>query len=575
MHAILTCMKFSKMAVVVNQHHGFKAFTRSQRCRLQSFTHLENTMFELSQTNLAHSLKQAFEVANIHKSFSTPCLSLATNSEEDLDASPRIEIIGGRGASSVRALVAEVAIAMASGADPVRASTGLGGAYFLDGQKGNTIAVAKPVDEEPLALNNPKGFVGRALGQPGLKRSVRVGETGVRELAAYLLDHGGFAGVPPTGLVKISHSAFHINNAVESSTPPFKIASIQRFVDHDFDAGELGSSGFSVASIHQIGILDVRLLNLDRHAGNILVKKHERENYAVGAAELVPIDHGLCLPEWLDDPYFEWLHWPQASVPFSESEAEYISNLDPFKDAELLRCELPLLGESSVRVLVLCTIFLKQAVAAGLCLADIGEMMTRESCSAEQKLSVLENLCTEAKASLRNIFGYDDDGDEREDEIEEEIEMFQFDSECENGKQVLDLPQLLNSPTGAAAPPKSPRFSIPRSKSLASVTALSPLQEEVNHNSTDENDNGTDTTQNDGGSNEDESRDGRKVGGFMKSMSFSVQNRNHETGGISFGEMSEVEWKLFLECFEKLLPQAFEDTKNMGLRQRLGTSCRF
>ncbi|CBI32835.3 unnamed protein product, partial [Vitis vinifera] len=331
MHAILTCMKFSKMAVVVNQHHGFKAFTRSQRCRLQSFTHLENTMFELSQTNLAHSLKQAFEVANIHKSFSTPCLSLATNSEEDFDASPRIEIIGGRGASSVRALVAEVAIAMASGADPVRASTGLGGAYFLDGQKGNTIAVAKPVDEEPLALNNPKGFVVAALA----------------------------------------------------------------------------------------------------------------------------------------------------------------SSLSP-------------LFRSSVRVLVLCTIFLKQAVAAGLCLADIGEMMTRESCSAEQKLSVLENLCTEAKASLRNIFGYDDD---------------------------------------------------------------------VNHNSTDENDNGTDTTQNDGGSNEDESRDGRKVGGFMKSMSFSVQNRNHETGGISFGEMSEVEWKLFLECFEKLLPQAFEDTKNMGLRQRLGTSC--
>jgi len=31
----------------------------------------------------------------------------------------------------------------------------------------------KPTDEEPLAPNNPKGFVGKAPGQPGLKRSVR------------------------------------------------------------------------------------------------------------------------------------------------------------------------------------------------------------------------------------------------------------------------------------------------------------------------------------------------------------------------------------------------------------------
>ena len=28
--------------------------------------------------------------------------------------------------------------------------------------------------------------------------------------------------------------------------------------------------------------------------------------------ELCPIDHGFCLPEGLEPPYFEWLHWPQA-----------------------------------------------------------------------------------------------------------------------------------------------------------------------------------------------------------------------------------------------------------------------
>lgn len=27
---------------------------------------------------------------------------------------------------------------------------------------------------------------------------------------------------------------------------------------------------------------------------------------------LRPIDHGFCLPEALEPPYLEWLHWPQV-----------------------------------------------------------------------------------------------------------------------------------------------------------------------------------------------------------------------------------------------------------------------
>ena len=32
-----------------------------------------------------------------------------------------------------------------------------------------------------------------------------------------------------------------------------------------------------------------------------------------GSLGLAPIDHGFCLPEALEPPYFEWLHWPQVS----------------------------------------------------------------------------------------------------------------------------------------------------------------------------------------------------------------------------------------------------------------------
>ncbi|KAF3442190.1 hypothetical protein FNV43_RR16106 [Rhamnella rubrinervis] len=580
------------MAVAVDQRNGFKPFSRTQRCRLQSYTHLDQNIFELNQTKFVqYSLKQAFKVANFHRSFSTPCISLTTAVDEDyFEINPKIEILGGHKAPGVRALVVEVAIAIASGVDPVPVSSGLGGAYLLRSLNGDNIAVAKPVDEEPLALNNPKGFVGRTLGEPGIKRSVRIGETGFRELAAYLLDHGGFAGVPPTALVKISNVAFNLNNAatavVSSSTVvPYKIASLQHFVDHDYDAGELGPSGFSVASVHRIGIFDVRLLNLDRHAGNILVKKHDDDVqhmsnniYAVGAAELVPIDHGLCLPEWLDDPYFEWLHWPQASVPFSESEVDYISNLDPFKDAELLRAELPSLREACIRVLVLCTIFLKQAAAAGLCLAEIGEMMSREFCGGEDKLSTLENVCAQARASLPSssiLLEHEHDDHDHDHEHESKIlteefddETFQFDYYDQSDRDTyiiegLDLPQLLQShpdPRMAAIkPPKTSRFASAGSSTRLPDAALllSPLYEE--------NDDG------------DVNKFCNKVGGFTgRSVSFSVSNHNYASGVISFADMSQDDWDLFLKSFQKLLPEVFESTKFLGQKQRLGTSsCKF
>ncbi|XP_027351115.1 phosphatidylinositol 4-kinase gamma 1-like [Abrus precatorius] len=400
------------MAVAIDQHHGFKHFSRSQRCKLQSFGHIDPNIVEVGLTStFSHSLELAVAVQadNIHRSVSTPCLPL---SGEDLSSNhPRVEIVRGSGAP-VHALVVEVAIAMASGVQPTPLPSGLGGAYVFPNQSGNNIAVAKPIDEEPLAFNNPKGLGGHMLGQPGLKKSIRIGETGIRELGAYLLDHGGMAGVPPTALVQFSHAAFFVSTATSATTDSTevhphmpKIASLQRFVGHGFDAGELGPSFFSVDSVHHIGILDIRILNLDRHAGNMLVMKHEHNSTSYvhqGVFDLVPIDHGFCLPEWLDDPYFEWLHWPQASIPFSENELEYISKLDPFKDAEILRTEIPLLRESSIRVLIVCTIFLKHAAAAGLCLADIGQMMTRELCGGEESASEMENICLQVKARVSN-----------------------------------------------------------------------------------------------------------------------------------------------------------------------------
>ncbi|KAK6120440.1 hypothetical protein DH2020_045818 [Rehmannia glutinosa] len=544
------------MAVAVDQGHGVKPFARPPRCKRQSFTQLDYKMLDFSQTKLAQSLEHAFEFTNIHKSFSTPCLSHSSRVKDDYDTNSRIEIIVGHAAPRVRALVAEVAIAMASGVNPEPVSSGLGGAYFLRAQNGDTIAVAKPIDEEPLAVNNPKGLAGRMLGQPGMKCSIRIGETGLRESAAYFLDHDGFAGVPPTALVRFSHVKFNLSNSESDSTQVYKIASLQRFVNHDSDAGDLGPSSFSVTSVHHIGILDVRLMNLDRHAGNILVRQGQ-DSYAGGTAELVPIDHGFCLPESLDDPYFEWLHWPQASIPFSESEVDYISRLNPYKDAELLRTELPSIAESSVRVLVLCTIFLKRATVYGLCLADIGEMMTREFRGGEENWSTLENLCMNVKASLKNRVI---DGSQNYNQPEEEVdEMFQFDDEHED-----DLNQV--SPT-KGKPSKIPRFSSmsvlddlnKNEQYLINDCALNSI---LDNCVTGDDDHGDDNNP--------------KAGGLMRSLSYSIPNYNLDGQCICFGEMDDEEWRLFLDSFEKSLPKVFEERKSMGLsKQRLGSSCEF
>jgi hypothetical protein len=381
------------MAIAVGHFHDLKPpDVRGRHCRLHSVALLDSPL--LDREHREHSGDAAPGAGHTglsprRRSQSSPCFTTvapagaehAERSESKVPV-PRVEIVAGRHARGVRELIVEAAAAIASGTRLVPAQSGLGGALLLTGSRaGEHVAVIKPLEDTAITAGSPAngGYESKAV---------------LREVAAFLLDHDGFASVEPTALIRISRPAM-----------PTTMASIQRFVAHEYDAGELGPSRFSVASVHRVGILDVRLLNIDRHAGNILVKNPATRQSARGRGastpppllDLVPIDHGLCLPEQLDDPYFEWLHWPQSSLPFSDDELAYVASLDPFKDAETLRAELPSLKEPAIRILTLCTIFLKRAAAAGLCLADIGDMMTREFTAQEDEgLSTLEALCKQA-----------------------------------------------------------------------------------------------------------------------------------------------------------------------------------
>ncbi|KAL0309352.1 UNVERIFIED_CONTAM: Phosphatidylinositol 4-kinase gamma 4 [Sesamum radiatum] len=258
-----------------------------------------------------------------------------------------------------------------SGNYPIRSSEGTGGAYFmLDASGGKYLSVFKPVDEEPMAVNNPRGLPLSEDGE-GLKRGTTVGEGGIRECAVYILDHPktghrsftgelrGFAGVPPTVYVRCLHEGFN----------------------HP-----------GVKEVHKIAVLDMRLVNADRHAGNILISKG-----ADGQTVLIPIDHGYCLPFSFEDCTFEWLYWPQACQHFTVDTIEYIRSLDAEEDIALLRFygwDLPL---ECARVLRISTMLLKKGVEKGLTPFAIGNMMCRENVRKE---SVIEEIVREAWDSV-------------------------------------------------------------------------------------------------------------------------------------------------------------------------------
>ncbi|KAL1551171.1 Phosphatidylinositol 4-kinase gamma 7 [Salvia divinorum] len=523
----------------------------------------------------------------MHRSSSTPCLSPTGKDIQQRDQSGPIEILGHSFRfAKTKQLVKETIKAIKNGVDPIPAQGGLGGAYYFRNVRGDSVAIVKPTDEEPFAPNNPKGFVGKALGQPGLKRSVRVGETGFREVAAYLLDYDNFANVPPTSLVKITHSIFNINDGVNANRPQTKklvskIASFQQYIPHDFDASDHGTSSFPVSSVHRIGILDIRIFNTDRHAGNLLVRKLDDVG-RFGQVELIPIDHGLCLPESLEDPYFEWIHWPQASIPFSDDELEYISNLDPACDSEMLRSELPMIREACLRVLHLCTIFLKEAAAYGLCLAEIGEMMSREFRNGEEEPSELEVLCIEARRLItEEVFSprseSDDDG-------------FLFDIDCEDGG--YELTQKSSSEVSATA------FHFGNGHALLSRLEEGPEEEEESEGDEEKELVSPPTlAKNQSISKLSMSLKYTSLGEkkqpkfpkFAASKSDIVANSSSRRSAneqlpasssfVKLADMKDDKWALFLEKVQELLHPAFAKRKSITLgqkqRQRLGTSCQF
>ncbi|KAJ4877526.1 Phosphatidylinositol 4-kinase gamma 3 [Raphanus sativus] len=305
--------------------------------------------------------------------------------------------------SLLKELISSTIEGLEKGNAPIKSSDGSGGAYFMQDQSGHKyVSVFKPIDEEPMAVNNPHGQPLSIDGE-GLKKGTQVGEGAFREVAAYILDYPmtgprtfssdqpGFSGVPPTAMVKCLHKDFNHPNGYSFSHENAKIGSLQMFVSNVGTCEDMGYGVFPVDQVHKISVLDIRLANADRHGGNILVSRDGNDGQIV----LTPIDHGYCFPNKFEDCTFEWLYWPQAKEPYSSETLEYIKTLDAEQDIELLRFHGWEIPSSCARVFRVSTMLLKKGAGQGLTPFAIGSIMCRETLEKE---SVIEQIIYDAEA---------------------------------------------------------------------------------------------------------------------------------------------------------------------------------
>jgi hypothetical protein len=323
--------------------------------------------------------------------------------------------------------------------EPELADEGEGGTYFLKDKSGQRVAVFKPFDEQPQAENNPKRKTSQALCLPEAFSGIKLEETHRNEVAAYLLDREGFAGVPLTVLVECTHTFFastqrarspkrsppsggnNRRRSVTSPSPPSptsavtapsevflttKIGSLQKYMDYEAQSWDMGSTLYPVREVHRIGLLDIRILNLDRHGGNMLVIHGEGErrsvpdhwssfdddDYEEKNYHLVPIDHAFSLPDVTrlncSDLWFEWYNWSQTSQPFSEETLTYIEKINLESDVDLL-LNLKVRREC-IETMILTTSLLKfTALSMKMNLKEIARLIIREN---PNKPSALEKI---------------------------------------------------------------------------------------------------------------------------------------------------------------------------------------
>lgn len=273
--------------------------------------------------------------------------------------------------------------------------SGTSGVYFLENSDHMKSAVFKPYDEEQGMINNPKGFTNKPL-----KSFFKPGQGIMREYASYFLDLNNFCKVPRTRLIHLEDQSFQYT----TGTYP-KYGALQDFVKDGENLSDFGPNVFSVFEIQKIALLDIRLLNCDRNDENVLVVKKRttgtvNQNGKTGVRddlELIPIDHGYCLPAQLRIDCWDWVwfDYPQVKQPVCAEIIEYMKTIDIEDALEKLSKEVSFSSDSLFLVRIVHYLLL-QSLEKGLSLFDIASIVARTD---ETTPSPLEKMIQEAESN--------------------------------------------------------------------------------------------------------------------------------------------------------------------------------
>lgn len=293
----------------------------------------------------------------------------------------------------------EARLALRQGINPQVLNQTISGTYIMRNRQGKPWGIFKPQRQEVGGDKNPHWDVW--ANYKAEQWDIESGTGYLRECAAYQLDKGHFAEVPLTVPTHFQHPALDtsliplITPDLVGSFQLYKkdcsagLHSLKFYEFHSIDLRKTlpqavarlihkiitlvfrflfycGLRHVAVDQIHKMAIMDIRLLNCDRHLGNFLVDNSSRTIY--------PIDHGLILPNVARKLRFDWNVLIQSRFPFSKATLDYIKGLDPDLDEKILR-KCGITSVNAIERMKLSTKLLQIAADRGLNLNQIADLM--------------------------------------------------------------------------------------------------------------------------------------------------------------------------------------------------------
>eukprot|EP00924_Labyrinthula_sp_SR-Ha-C_P001646 augustus_masked-scaffold_18-processed-gene-4.38-mRNA-1 protein AED:0.17 eAED:1.00 QI:0/-1/0/1/-1/1/1/0/353 len=247
--------------------------------------------------------------------------------------------------------------------------------YCLKDKVQNPRCIFKPVRnenvEEKYALNE-------------LRFSSK--QDALNEICAYEFDKEVFGLVPETVLIEYQAVGTDFEGLLQGSA--------QEFIENGESAADYGCGLFTQSDIHSIGILDCRILNLDRHAGNMLF---------VNRKNLVPIDHAFSFPDLEQisqgEIKFDWVLYEQAKKPFSHEMIQKLKFVRTNWRKDVRVAEALGFSQERISILICANVFLSvAALDFNKTLYEIGSLIERSGLRTEP--SLFETLLSSVDLTL-------------------------------------------------------------------------------------------------------------------------------------------------------------------------------